>query len=53
MGGDRLSEHGDLEREAERLTAERSSRDGDPQQEELGLLSLPLLEAHSHASFKL
>lgn len=37
MGGDRLSARGDLERGAERLTAERSSTDGAPQQEELGL----------------
>lgn len=38
MGGDRLAAQGDLERGAEKLTAERSSLDGDPQQEELGLL---------------
>ena len=30
MGGDRLAAHGDLERGAERLTAERSSLVGDP-----------------------
>lgn len=48
MGGDRLAAHGDLERRAERLTAELSSLDGDPQQELLRLLRpSPLRGAHA------